>query len=314
MMMMIPTTRSSLIVLLLCLCGLSLSASASASAATSVSVEGKKTYALKSLNVVDNSGASMQVSKVVSSSLKDIAIPEAGGVGCNFCVQIMDQIIQNLMNYILNIGVLGTCAGLCSNLPKKLEQTACNLLCDAVGIEGFVKAIQAADLDPIYYCQLVKTCEAKDCPSSIPNCVTIDSVSVNPGSAGLDAQFTATAQYTVTEEIGAGEIQFALMPVDGSGEPIGSGDMFPNLEKGTFNAQLQFQPSNINQQCEQQQQPDFFTAGKEYEVVFVICEGQCGSGHPHTKLFGMMRNNFNITNQEGEGKIISVSRKLLKFN
>lgn len=157
MMMMIPTTRSSLIVLLLCLCGLSLSASASASAATSVSVEGKKTYALKSLNVVDNSGASMQVSKVVSSSLKDIAIPEAGGVGCNFCVQIMDQIIQNLMNYILNIGVLGTCAGLCSNLPKKLEQTACNLLCDAVGIEGFVKAIQAADLDPIYYCQLVKS-------------------------------------------------------------------------------------------------------------------------------------------------------------
>ena len=99
----------------------------------------------------------MQVSKVVSTSLKDIAIPEAGGVGCNFCVQIMDQIIQNLMNYILNIGVLGTCAGLCSNLPKKLEQTACNLLCDAVGIEGFVKAIQAADLDPIYYCQLVKS-------------------------------------------------------------------------------------------------------------------------------------------------------------
>lgn len=161
---------------------------------------------------------------------------------------------------------------------------------------------------------ITTACEAKDCPSSIPNCVTIDSVSVNPGSAGLDAQFTATAQYTVTEEIGAGEIQFALMPVDGSGEPIGSGDMFPNLEKGTFNAQLQFQPSNINQQCEQQQQPDFFTAGKEYEVVFVICEGQCGSGHPHTKLFGMMRNNFNITNQEGEGKIISVSRKLLKFN
>lgn len=159
MMMMIPTTRSSLIVLLVCVWGLSLSASASASAATSVSVsvEGKKTSALKALNVVDNSGASMQVSKVVSSSLKDIAIPEAGGVGCNFCVQIMDQIIQNLMNYILNIGVLGTCAGLCSNLPKKLEQTACNLLCDAVGIEGFVKAIQAADLDPIYYCQLVKS-------------------------------------------------------------------------------------------------------------------------------------------------------------
>ena len=157
MMMMIPNTRSSLIVLLVCLCGLSLSASASASAATSGSVEGKKTSALKSLNVVDNSGAAMQVSKVVSSSLKDIAIPEAGGVGCNFCVQIMDQIIQNLMNYILNIGVLGTCAGLCSNLPKKLESTACNLLCDAVGIEGFVKAIQAADLDPIYYCQLVKS-------------------------------------------------------------------------------------------------------------------------------------------------------------
>lgn len=245
--------------------------------------------------------ASIAVAKVPA---KDLVA--ANGAGCGFCVQAMGQIINQLLNYILNVGVVGSCAALCGQLPAKLEQTACNLLCDVVGIEGFVKAIQKADLDPIYYCQIVDVCEAKDCPSSNPDCVSVDKVELSPTSGGLDAQFTATASYTVTDEVGAGEMQFAIAPTDGSAEPIGTGSMFPNLEKGTFSGQLQFQPSDINKQAEQQQQPDFFVAGKEYEVIFVICEGQCGSSHPHSKLFGMMRSNFNITNQEN----VVTARKL----
>merc|ERR1719487_3158892 len=70
---------------------------------------------------------------------------------CPLCVNIMDQTINQLLNIILNVGVLGSCNALCSYLGDygQIVVAGCNLLCDYVGITEFIALIEAADLDPI---------------------------------------------------------------------------------------------------------------------------------------------------------------------
>lgn len=57
-------------------------------------------------------------------------------------VSFTSQAIDQLLNIIVNVGVLGSCGALCSYLPNKIEATVCNLLCDYVGIDEFVKIVE----------------------------------------------------------------------------------------------------------------------------------------------------------------------------
>ncbi|CAE7402785.1 ctnB, partial [Symbiodinium pilosum] len=59
-----------------------------------------------------------------------------------------------------NAGVVTSCSKLCSHLPGKAEQTACNLACDLAGIKEFVHILNHTDLDPIYLCELLMMCHA----------------------------------------------------------------------------------------------------------------------------------------------------------
>ena len=94
--------------------------------------------------------------------------------------------------------MIGSCAKLCGLLNTQWEATACNLVCDAVGIEAFVKAIGHADLDPIYYCHIVDLCKEFDDASA-----TVTQLAVNPASG---SQFTFTADINVNSTVGAGEV------------------------------------------------------------------------------------------------------------
>merc|ERR1719420_2290997 len=76
---------------------------------------------------------------------------------CNPCTQLSGQGINILLNYILNAGVVGGCSKLCSLLPE--GKVPCELVCSAVGIKTFIDAIEKADLDPIYMCELIHACK-----------------------------------------------------------------------------------------------------------------------------------------------------------
>ena len=65
----------------------------------------------------------------------------------------MDNAIDTILQIILNGGVIGSCGALCSQLPDQIEQAACSLICDYVGIEAFIDLINYEDPDPIYICQ-----------------------------------------------------------------------------------------------------------------------------------------------------------------
>ena len=83
-----------------------------------------------------------------------------------FAVAFAGEALQELLNLILNKGVVGSCGKLCAALVKATGNSKlggpCNLLCDIVGIKDFIKWIQNADLSPYYDCIELGVCKTND--------------------------------------------------------------------------------------------------------------------------------------------------------
>ena len=161
---------------------------------------------------------------------KSVAVPHATDDSdiCPICVSFMGQATNELINIILNAGVLGGCSDLCGQLSNQVEATVCDLLCSYVGVDEFIKIIDDADPDPIFYCE-----ELDLCPKSSTANATINSVDVTPKEGHKNGVFNITAIFTVTSETGTGEVGLAILPPF-PGEPFGTGELIESLEPSTY--------------------------------------------------------------------------------
>jgi len=84
---------------------------------------------------------------------------------CPLCINEAVELINVVLNIILDGGIIGSCGDLCNLVYNKTGSKAlgdlCDVGCDAVGLDEFIKIIIRADIDPIYYCQLVDLCPSK---------------------------------------------------------------------------------------------------------------------------------------------------------
>jgi len=84
---------------------------------------------------------------------------------CPECINEAVVLINVVLNIILDEGIVASCNALCEAVYNKTGSKVlgdlCDIGCEAVGIDAFVKIIIAADIDPIYYCQLVHMCPSK---------------------------------------------------------------------------------------------------------------------------------------------------------
>lgn len=159
---------------------------------------------------------------------------------CSICIDFSSQALDQLLNAILQVGVLGTCGEICSVVQQKTGSqilgVACNLLCDFAGVEEFVKIIDKADLDPIYYCELLKACPIKDNGDA-----SITSLQVAPPT-GPQGTFIVDMRYTSINGTGTGEIGIEIDTVDN----LPLGDSFLNLPqnpgKYDFQVKINAQP------------------------------------------------------------------------
>ncbi|KAF0976965.1 hypothetical protein FDP41_004260 [Naegleria fowleri] len=231
--------------------------------------------------------------KMMNFSFKQInggvAVPKPkGGFSlCPMCINLLDQTINQLLNIILQGGVIGSCGALCSYLSNfgSLTVAACNLICDYLGVEEFIKLIQEADLDAIYGCQLVALCPVHDC--KLPVCAQFFNTRVVPQSAPKGTTFTAVSQLRVYNQTGTGELAFEVNgPVTGDisgGELVAEG-----FSAGVFQIQVQIQAQDDpNNQV-------VWNPGT-YEFVVAACEGECGSKHPHSRILAEAHALFNVT-------------------
>lgn len=99
-----------------------------------------------------------------SSSIKRVTRPNVGLDLCPTCLNVADESINILLNLILDTGIIGSCQTLCTALAQKTSEIVgviCTIVCDGLGIEEFIKMLENADIDPIYYCELAKFCPGK---------------------------------------------------------------------------------------------------------------------------------------------------------
>lgn len=85
---------------------------------------------------------------------------------CPDCINEVVVVINVLMNAILDEGILQSCGDLCgfvaNKTGSKILADMCDVACDAFGIDEFVKLLINLDIDPIYYCQILKMCPSKN--------------------------------------------------------------------------------------------------------------------------------------------------------
>ncbi|XP_069116842.1 countin-3-like [Argopecten irradians] len=218
---------------------------------------------------------------------------ERGNVGvdlCPTCIQFMGQAIDALLNIILNGGVVGTCGALCQALGSKTSKAleeVCDVLCDLVGVEEFIKLIQKADLDPIYFCEILKTCPINDNGDA-----KITTFTVTP-SSGPQGTFRIDFGYTSVNGTGTGEIILEVDTVDGI--PVESGFIHELAQPGDYTSSFSLK-AEPDPNCDPTQQPCEQWMPGNYGVKIAICNGECGSKHPHSAVYDEGMTNFTITN------------------
>jgi len=198
---------------------------------------------------------------------------------CPFCVNFLGQVFDNLINAILNAGVLGTCGAVCSQLPNQLEQVACDLLCDYVGIEAFIDLVNYEDPDPIYVCQYWDVCNHTEGGQ-----VTIHRTFVTPPKGPAGTTFVMSLQYTVVKATSVGGIEVAVYPPDSF--PFGGGAFVEGQAPGNYEVDFELQavPS--------EQEP--LNPGV-YQVFWAICAGDCSTSHPWGGVYAESNTTFSIT-------------------
>jgi len=207
---------------------------------------------------------------------------------CPYCYDFMTDAINDLLQYILNGGVLGSCQAICSYLPNQIEQGICNLLCDYVGIEGFIKAINITDPDPIYVCQ-----EIDLCPIVEGGEVTITSASVDPKKGAIGDTFTIQFTYTVKSPTGPGYIVANINCPDGG--QVGGGVFSEGQPNGVY-------PIAFQVQAEPSEQESWENGN--YQVVVAVCEGDCSTVHPYGGIYAQATTSFSI----GSNSSVTISQ------
>jgi len=205
------------------------------------------------------------------------------GALCGTCASLTGQAIQILLNYVLNAGIVGGCSKLCGQLSSKTERTVCDVACGIVRIKAFAAALKKADLDPIYFCDELGLCIHDDNGAG-----TLDAVTVSPDSAAQSTTFNGAMQVTVTNHTGVGEFRFEVS--GGAQQPAGGGSIYPELAPGSYGVKISI---DTTPSSDPTQGPQWMPG--QYQLAGEFCMGECGSDHPHSKIFGKKAANFTIT-------------------
>jgi hypothetical protein len=235
------------------------------------------------------------LSRPTITTLDDAKEPKAKQVGidfCPICVQFADETIDDLLNIILNAGVVGGCGDLCAMLAKEIKtdteiiDLVCNLLCDYVGIREFINIIEKADLDPIYYCELLKQCPIDDNGDA-----HIVSFKVIPDDVVHGSMFNIELLFDTEKGTGTGEIDLLIDTADGI--PLQHNELSEPLAPGAYNITWSVE-AKPDPNCDPTQDICEQWIPGNYTANVAICNGECFSKHPHSQVYDEGKAPFNV--------------------
>ncbi|CAF0722424.1 unnamed protein product [Rotaria sordida] len=210
---------------------------------------------------------------------------------CPTCINVADESINILLNLILDTGIIGTCGTLCQALAEKTGSeilgTVCDIVCDVVGIDEFIKLIEKADLDPIWYCEIAKLCPVNDHGDA-----KITKFTILPPTGRQGQTFTIDFTFVSVNGTGTGELTIDIRTPDHI--PLGTGFLLQAQKPGTYNERITVK-AEPDPQCDPTQQPCEQWLPGVYNVTVQICNGECGSKHPHSAIYDTGRGTFQLT-------------------
>jgi len=210
---------------------------------------------------------------------------------CPTCINVADESINILLNLILDTGIIGTCGTLCSALAQKTGSeiigTICDIVCDVFGIEEFIKLIEKADLDPIWYCEIAKMCPVNDHGDA-----HISQFAILPATGRQGQTFSIDFTYVSLNGTGTGEMIVDIHCPDHI--PLGAGFLLEAKKAGTYSERISVK-AEPDPECDPTQGPCEQWLPGTYNVTVQICNGECGSQHPHSAIYDTARGSFSLT-------------------
>jgi len=202
---------------------------------------------------------------------------------CYYCVDFMGEAVDDLLNAILN-GMLGGCADVCSYLGNQYLEVPCVLICEYVGFNEFVAAINVTDPDPIYICQLIDMC-----PIVNGGVVKFVSAVVDPAKAPQGTTFNLTFTYQVVQPTGPGLIALSVFPPENDPDdmPLGTAFFTDGQAQGYYRGSVGIDTTPSENEA--------FDSGIWIANV-AVCEGDCTNAHPYGGVYADMNATFTITN------------------
>jgi len=198
---------------------------------------------------------------------------------CPTCVALFDNAINDILNVILNGGVIGSCGALCQQLDNQIVSVACDLICDYVGITEFINLVEEEDPDPIFLCQ-----EVDLCPIVEGGQVNITSATVSPKQGPQGTTFTITMVYNVVSATGPGLVVVNIVPP--ADMPFGDEEFEEGQSKGAYKTQWQLQANPS--------EGESFSPGV-YQVQVAVCAGDCTTAHAYGGVYAQANLSFRIT-------------------
>ncbi|KAF2071121.1 hypothetical protein CYY_007550 [Polysphondylium violaceum] len=205
---------------------------------------------------------------------------------CADCVNGVSDMMNQLIELIAKGGVAGSCSAVCGLLPNQALATVCDLACTVIGIEEFMNMLNKIDLDPIYICEAIKICKYTDSAAA-----TVQAVDISPANITRGGTVQVGVAYQVISTIATG--QFAFNVIDPQGNELGDAELIVQQTAGEYNI-------GFSIDTQPQQQGESFPPGT-YIVQAFICEGQCGSKHPHSAILAMSNGTFVVTASGSSG-------------
>jgi hypothetical protein len=194
-----------------------------------------KALALIVLILVGSVSARTRTFSVKSNPIERVVSPFKQGNNaidwCPQCIDSFDDLIDIVLNIILQYGVLDSCGTLCNLVVEKTGSEVlgfiCTFGCAVLGIEEFVKLIENADIDPIYYCEEIKLCPINDNGDA-----KFKSFIILPARAPMGTKFALDFVYVSNNGTGTGEIILTIKTVDKI--PLSAAFLLEAQQPGTY--------------------------------------------------------------------------------
>ncbi|UJR10514.1 hypothetical protein I4U23_014717 [Adineta vaga] len=218
-------------------------------------------------------------------------------VGLDLCPTCIDEAVEAInviLNVILDEGIIEDCGKLCDIVANKtgsqLIGTICDLACDAIGIDEFIRLIITVDLDPIWYCEMARMCEINDHGDA-----KFTNFGVYPNTGPQGTTFIIDCSFKSLN--GTGTSMLRLEIVDSHNETSSNDFLVESKKPGNYPEKIGLKTLTAWNCDPSKGLCDDFPVGT-YNVTAQFCNGECGSHHPHSGTYDVGKASFTVTKKK----------------